>query len=87
MNRFIKVCNSYYGGITAIYHYVNPAQIISFQIVQTDYAVNLEATLVNGEQVIILHIRDLIPLVGKEEFGKIKKEIEEILKERELECH
>ena len=81
MKQFIRVCDSLYGGRTCIYRYVNPNQIVEVHIGQTQYEVNVEALLTNGQRVIILHKEDLLVLVGEKYAKEIMNELEELFNE------
>ena len=77
MKQFIKVCDSIYGGLSCIYRFVNPNQIVEVHITHTDHEVNVEAILTSGQRVILLEKEDLVELVGenytKEIMDAIKK--------------
>lgn len=82
MSEFIKVCESRYGRTTCIYYYVNPNQIVELHIEQDEYEVNVEASLTNGQRVILLDKKDLVALVGEEKSKEIIIKMEELAKER-----
>ena len=78
MGKFIKTCDSIYGGISCIYRYVNPNQIVEVHIEQTQREVSVEALLTSGQKVIILEEEDLKELVGEKRTQEIKESIKAI---------
>ena len=82
MTQFIKVCDSIYGNKSCRYYDVNPELIVELHIEQTQTERNVEATLVNGQKVIILFMSDIRLLVGEKRAREIEKEYCDIAKRR-----
>lgn len=80
--EMIKVCQSRYGGITGIYSYINPNQIVDISIVESQYEINAEALLTNGNRVLFLYKSDLKKILGEENAKEMLEEIEERRKEK-----
>ena len=80
--EMIKVCQSRYGGTTGIYSYINPNQIVDITIAESQYEINAEALLTNGNRVLFLYNSDLEKILGEENAKEMLEEIEERRKEK-----
>ena len=80
--KFFRVCESRYGETSAIYHYINPDQIVSFHISYCTHEICIEAVLTNNMRVILMNKNDVKSLVGEEENLKIEKEMIEYAKRK-----
>lgn len=78
MKQFIKTCDSIYGGVSCIYRYINPNQIVELHIEQTQHEVTVEALLTSGQRVIVLDAGDLEQLVGEKYTKEIREKIYDI---------
>ena len=74
--KFVRVCESRYGGRSCIYHYINLNQIVEFHISTTDNEICIEATLTNGMRV-ILGDNEIQELLSETECKKLKEQIDE----------
>ena len=78
--KFFRVCESIHGGTSAIYHYINPNQIVSLQISYGSHEVCIEALLTNNMRVIFMNKDDVVSLIGNEEYLKLQEEMIEYAK-------
>lgn len=78
--KFFRVCESSYGRTTAIYHYINPNQIVSFHLSYSTHEVCIEAVLTNNMRVILMNKDDVVSLIGEEEYLKLEKKMVEYAK-------
>lgn len=77
MEKFIEVCESYYGSPSCIYHYINPNQVMSFCIVRSEKSKTIELKLVDGRYMVLLHKTDLKVFVEEEDAERIMRAIED----------
>ena len=82
MKKFFRVCESRYGGTSAIYHYINPDQIVSLHISYCTTEVCIEAILTNNMRVIFMNRDDVVSLIGEEENQKLLDEMVEYAEEK-----
>lgn len=87
MPKFIKVCDSIYGGRSCIYRFVNINQIAEVHITHTQHEVNVEALLTSGQRVIILEKEDLVESVGENYTKEIMEAIKELTNENWAKQH
>lgn len=73
--KFFRVCESSYGGTSAIYHYINPNQIVSLHISYCTCEVCIEAVLTNNMRVILMNKDDVVSLIGDEEYLQLEKKM------------